>query len=119
MHQAYLSADAISRTLLRLFVTQRRMLEWETAASAAARAAGVNGGRGLLQFAADMMASPIIAGVVATMLAMLIAVPLGLIAGYYRGWWDPVISRISSPIHVTPVGLQGLLFSTNPGPIFL
>ena len=35
------------------------------------------------------------AGVLATLLAMVVAVPLGLVAGYYRGWWDPVISRVS------------------------
>ncbi len=34
LHQAYLSVDAIVRTLVRLFVTRRRLLEWETAASA-------------------------------------------------------------------------------------
>ena len=34
-HQAWLMADAIVRTLVRLFVTHRRMLEWVTAAQAA------------------------------------------------------------------------------------
>jgi cyclic beta-1,2-glucan synthetase len=33
-HQAWLMLDAIGRTLLRLFVTRRRMLEWVTAAQA-------------------------------------------------------------------------------------
>ncbi len=33
-HQAWLMLDAIARTLLRLFVTRRRMLEWVTAAQA-------------------------------------------------------------------------------------
>ncbi|HTU17645.1 MAG TPA: glucoamylase family protein, partial [Gemmataceae bacterium] len=34
LYQAYLSIDAVVRTLARLLVTRRRMLEWETAASA-------------------------------------------------------------------------------------
>lgn len=34
-HQAWLMGDAIVRTLVRLFVTRRRMLEWVTAAQAA------------------------------------------------------------------------------------
>jgi hypothetical protein len=33
-HQAILSLDAVIRTLVRRFVTQRRLLEWETAAEA-------------------------------------------------------------------------------------
>jgi len=69
-YHAWDTAHAIVLTLVRLAITRRRLLEWETAASAAARAAGVNGGRGLLQFAADMMASPIIAGVVAVLVSI-------------------------------------------------
>ena len=33
-HQAWLMADAICRTLYRLFVSRRRLLEWVTAAQA-------------------------------------------------------------------------------------
>jgi cyclic beta-1,2-glucan synthetase len=33
-HQALLSVDAIGRSMLRVFVTKRRLLEWETAAEA-------------------------------------------------------------------------------------
>ena len=64
-YHAWDTAHAIVLTLVRLAVTRRRLLEWETAAAAAARAAGLVGGRALLRFAADMMASPIIAAVVA------------------------------------------------------
>jgi cyclic beta-1,2-glucan synthetase len=49
--------------LVRLTVTRRRLLEWETAAATAARAAGILGGRALLRFVGGMIASPIIAGV--------------------------------------------------------
>jgi peptide/nickel transport system permease protein len=53
------------------------------------------------------------AGVLATLLAMLVGVPLGLVAGYYRGWWDPVISRISDvalafPFLIIAVGLAAI-----------
>jgi cyclic beta-1,2-glucan synthetase len=34
LHQAMLSLDAIGRSVLRVFVTKRRLLEWETAAEA-------------------------------------------------------------------------------------
>jgi len=37
-HQAWLMADAIARTLMRLFVSRRRLLEWVTAAQAKFRA---------------------------------------------------------------------------------
>jgi peptide/nickel transport system permease protein len=53
------------------------------------------------------------AGVLATLLAMVVAVPLGLVAGYYRGWWDPIISRVSDvvlafPFLVIAVGLAAI-----------
>jgi peptide/nickel transport system permease protein len=71
-------------------------------------------------------------GLLATALAMLVGVPLGLIAGYFRGWRDPVISRITDvmlafPFIVVAVGLAAifgpsltnatiaLVFLTMPG----
>jgi peptide/nickel transport system permease protein len=53
------------------------------------------------------------AGVLATLLAMAVAVPLGLVAGYYRGWWDPVISRFTDvvlafPFLIIAVGLAAI-----------
>ena len=60
---------AIGLTLIRLGVTKRRLLEWETAAAAAAKATGLVGRKGLTQFVTDMMASPVIAGVVAVVVA--------------------------------------------------
>ncbi len=39
-HQAWLSADAIGRTLIRLFFTRRHLLEWQPAAQVARRLAG-------------------------------------------------------------------------------
>jgi cyclic beta-1,2-glucan synthetase len=57
---AFDTAHAIGVTLIRLAVTKRRMLEWETAAAAAARAAGIVG-QGLRRFIVDMISSPAIA----------------------------------------------------------
>jgi peptide/nickel transport system permease protein len=56
----------------------------------------------------------ILAGVFATLLAMAIAVPIGLVAGYYRGWIDPVISRVTDvllafPFLILAVGLAAIL----------
>ncbi|HEU4689275.1 MAG TPA: hypothetical protein VFS23_12965, partial [Vicinamibacterales bacterium] len=60
---AWDAAHAIGVTLVRLVVTKRRMLEWETAATTAARAAGLVG-HGVRGFVTGMAASPIIAGVI-------------------------------------------------------
>jgi ABC-type dipeptide/oligopeptide/nickel transport system permease subunit len=54
------------------------------------------------------------AGVLATMLALVIAVPIGLAAGYYRGWVDPVIARLTDvllafPFLILAVGLAAIL----------
>jgi peptide/nickel transport system permease protein len=54
------------------------------------------------------------AGVFATLLAMAIAVPIGLVAGYYRGWIDPVIARLTDvllafPFLIVAVGLAAIL----------
>ena len=53
------------------------------------------------------------AGVLATLLALVVAVPLGLVAGYYRGWWDPVISRatdvvLAFPFLIIAVGMAAI-----------
>jgi len=62
---AFDTAHAITITLVRLVVTKRRLLEWETAATTAARAAGLVGQKALSQFIADMTSSPMIAVAVA------------------------------------------------------
>ena len=54
------------------------------------------------------------AGVLSTALAILIAVPIGIVAGYYRGWIDPVIARVTDvllafPFLVLAVGLAAIL----------
>jgi ABC-type dipeptide/oligopeptide/nickel transport system permease subunit len=54
------------------------------------------------------------AGFFATVLAMVVAVPIGLVAGYYRGWIDTVIARITDvllafPFIILAVGLAAIL----------
>jgi len=54
------------------------------------------------------------AGVLATFLAMAVAVPIGLAAGYYRGWIDPVVARLTDvllafPFLIVAVGLAAIL----------
>ncbi len=54
------------------------------------------------------------AGVMATLLAMAVGVPIGLVAGYYRGWPDLVISRFTDlllafPFLILAVGLAAIL----------
>ena len=53
-------------------------------------------------------------GVFATLLAMAIAVPIGMIAGYYRGWIDTIIARatdvlLAFPFVILAVGLAAIL----------
>jgi peptide/nickel transport system permease protein len=53
------------------------------------------------------------AGVLSTLLALAVGVPLGLVAGYFRGWWDPIISRLtdvalSFPYLILAVGLTAI-----------
>ena len=63
-YHAYEMVHAIALTLMRLLFTQRRLLEWETAAAAAARAAGLSARSDVLLFVGEMAASPLIALVV-------------------------------------------------------
>ena len=54
------------------------------------------------------------AGVLSTLLAMAIAVPLGMSAGYYRRWVDPLVARttdvlLAFPFLVLAVGLGAIL----------
>jgi hypothetical protein len=74
LHDALLSVDAIIRALARMFVTGRRLLEWETAAEASLRTRG----------ATDLYLewSPVVAAVLAALLglvrpgSLLVAAPL-------------------------------------------
>ena len=77
-YHAYAMVHAISLTLVRMIVTQRMMLEWETAATAAARAAGLSGREGLRAFADGMWVSPVVAATLYA--ATLAAKPQAIVA---------------------------------------
>jgi cyclic beta-1,2-glucan synthetase len=62
---AFDTAHAIGVTLVRLVVTKRRLLEWETAATVAMKSAGLTGRKALGRFTSEMMSSPITAVVAA------------------------------------------------------
>ncbi|MDZ4771908.1 MAG: glucoamylase family protein [Planctomycetota bacterium] len=63
-YHAFEMVDAIVRTLVRLVITQRRLLDWETAAALVARTALLPRD-GLTAFITAMIASPIAASVIA------------------------------------------------------
>lgn len=97
---AYHAADmlhAIGLTLVRLLITQRRLLEWETAAAATARAIGLMGSRGVLTFATEMAASPLLAA--GMLLAVALARPQSLAAAApFVGLWlaAPLLAYVLS-----------------------
>ena len=55
-YDAYVSADAIARTLIRMFVTRRRLLEWQTAHDAE-----LNARTDVASFFQSMWAAPVLA----------------------------------------------------------
>jgi ABC-type dipeptide/oligopeptide/nickel transport system permease subunit len=53
-------------------------------------------------------------GFLATALSMLIAVPVGLLAGYYRGWLDTIVGRVADvllafPFVILAIGLAAIM----------
>jgi peptide/nickel transport system permease protein len=71
-------------------------------------------GRDLLSRIIFGARASILAGVFATLLAMAIAVPIGVAAGYFRGWLDPVVARVTDvllafPFLILAVGLAAIL----------
>jgi cyclic beta-1,2-glucan synthetase len=75
-YHGFQMVHAIALTLVRLIVTQRRLLDWETAAASAARAAGLAARSGVRLFLAEMAASPSLA--VAVVLTVAAARPTAL-----------------------------------------
>ncbi len=88
-HQAWLMADAIGRTLVRLFVTRRNLLEWTTAAQAKAR-----GNLDLALFYRQMMGG-IAAAAATAVLVVTLKPSAGPIAAPFVLLWllSPVVAR--------------------------
>ncbi|MEO6652931.1 MAG: glucoamylase family protein [Ilumatobacteraceae bacterium] len=93
-HQAWLMADAIIRTLFRMFVSRRHMLEWTTSAQSAAQ----NDLR-LALFARTMARSTVLVAVTIALVAVLRPSNLDMAAPFFVLWlaapW--VARRISAP----------------------
>lgn len=58
--------------------------------------------------------SSLTGGVLATLVALAVAVPIGLTAGYFRGWWDTIVMRatdvsLAFPFIVLAVWLAAVL----------
>jgi cyclic beta-1,2-glucan synthetase len=102
-YHAYEMLHAIVLTLVRMVITQRRLLEWETAAAGAVRAAGLLSRRGLRVFLAEMWAGPaatlvVLLGVLplhATALPVALPFLAAWLASPAVAWWlsRPVVPR--------------------------
>jgi cyclic beta-1,2-glucan synthetase len=92
-YQAFETVHAIGLTLVRLVVTKRRLLEWETAAATAARTTGLVGRKGVSRFIVDMASSPTIAALVAVAVVARRASALPVAAPFLLLWATaPVIA---------------------------
>src|SRR5215831_9512740 len=98
-HQAWLMGDAITRTLLRLVVTRRRMLEWVSAAQVTSSAR-----LGLAGTYADMRGALVLA-IVAALVAAFSTGPVRPVAATFVVLWllSPAVARwISRPLATRP-----------------
>jgi cyclic beta-1,2-glucan synthetase len=99
-NQAYGMVHAIAVTVVRLAITRRRLLEWETAAASAARGALLENGNGSRSFLRAMVASPAIAAVGLALVSGLRPGALSAAAPMLALWAvAPLIAhRLSQPI---------------------
>ena len=95
--------DAVVRTLARLLVTRRRLLEWETAASTEQRL-----GTGLRDFLAGMWGTLALAAASATVVALLRPSALWAASPFLAGWLlSPVVAFwVSRPKQVRDLTLS-------------
>ena len=95
--------DAVIRTLVRLFWTRRKLLEWETAASTELRLKG-----GLIQFVAGMWVAPAVA--IAMVAAVILVRPAALAAAapFLIAWLlSPAVAfRVSQPRRMAQISLS-------------
>jgi cellobiose phosphorylase len=113
-YHAFEMLHAIVLTLVRMVITQRRLLEWETAATGAARAAGMLATQGPRAFLSEMWAGPVAALLVmAGMLplrahAWPLALPFALAWSFSPliAWW---LSRSVAPRRLAPLASDAAL----------
>jgi len=58
----------------------------------------------------------LLAGIVSVMIALAIGIPFGLVAGWYGGWTDIVISRITEAMLACPFLILAIAFAAILGP---
>ncbi|HLY74182.1 MAG TPA: glucoamylase family protein, partial [Planctomycetota bacterium] len=115
VYQAYRMLHAVAVTLVRLLVTRRRLLEWETAASAAARSMRLRGRNGLLLYFVEMASSPLAAMALFGLLwsvhrrALPVAIPFLILwlSGPLIAWWLS-LPRVSTREELSPDDRQWL-----------
>jgi len=83
---AWEMVHAIILTLVRLAFTQRRLLEWETAASVAAAAVGLSGQSPQLTFMRQMVSSPVASGLAIVAVAASPRAPWLVALPFILGW---------------------------------
>ena len=95
-YHAWQMVHAIVLTLVRLSITQRRLLDWETAANQAVRAAGLMQG-GIRSFVTAMAASPLFAIVLGLVVLSVRPRELALAAPFLLAWASaPVVAFVLS-----------------------
>jgi cyclic beta-1,2-glucan synthetase len=100
VYQASRMVHAIGVTLVRLTITKKKLLEWETAASVAARGRKANGKRALLFFFIEIGSSPLVAGLLTFLVARLRPEALPEVAPVLALWFAaPLIAYwLSGPV---------------------
>jgi peptide/nickel transport system permease protein len=58
----------------------------------------------------------LLAGVVSVLIAVVIGVPFGLVSGYFGGWTDQIISRITDALLATPFLILAIALAAFLGP---
>jgi cyclic beta-1,2-glucan synthetase len=108
VYQASRMVHAIAVTLVRLTITKKKLLEWETAASVAARARKANGKGALLQFFIEIGSSPLVASLLAALVWRIRPASLPQVAPILALWFmAPLIAYwLSRPVRDRRVELQ-------------
>ncbi len=107
-NQAWEMVHAVGITLVRVFLTRRRLLEWETAASSTARAAAAPGS-GPSAFFRAMAASPVLAAGALALVALLRPSALPVALPFIALWAAaPLVARALSapPVRSEPTALE-------------
>lgn len=107
-YHAWEMGHAIVLTLIRLVITQRRLLEWETAASVAVRLSTVGGRTALRTFIVEMAASPLIALAILATVGAVAPAALTVALPFIALWFAaPAVAYLLSRPVTPPVWILG------------